>query len=1129
MRRLLNDGWEFLKLPADSGPEGWRGADERAWQGVAIPHDWLIGQAANLYEDGDGWYRRTLNVPEDFGDSAWLLRFDGVYMDCDVLLNGQLLTRHRYGYTAFDVDLSGALRPGGNLLMVWVRHRAPNSRWYSGAGIFRDVTLSVLPRRHIAPDGLYVYCAPAEDGAWRVTVDVERQGEGDGGELRLTLADAEGRAVADATLRDGQGPLTAELTVPAPRLWSCASPYLYELACDFNGHRTVQRVGLRHTEFDADRGFFLNGEHLKLHGVCLHHDLGALGSAFNAAAFRRQLELMKRMGVNALRTSHNPPAARALDICDEEGVLVIDEAFDMWLLPKTPYDYARFFADCWEADVASWVRRDRSHPCVIMWSVGNEILDAHVSPDAPALTAALRDCVERYDPCRNARATMGSNYMPWEGAQRCAEELKLIGYNYAEKYYEAHHRAHPDWVIYGSETSSVLFSRGVYHFPASAKILSEEDMQCSALVNSITSWGAQDMRSCIVDDLNNPFTLGQFLWSGIDYIGEPTPYHTRSCYFGMVDTAGFEKDVYFLIKSLWNPEPMAHIGVTWDWNPGQMIDVPVYANGARCELFLNGRSLGSRELDGLVAENSVGWWRLPFEPGMLEAVSYDANGGVLARAARYTPGDSVRLALRADRTTLSADGEDVAFVTVFALDAAGHPVENAVDRVRVSVEGPARLLGLDNGDSTDADGYRVSCRRLFAGKLLAMVGATDAPGEAVVRASAPGLEDAEIRLRCARADARPGHGFASVPLTDATDSEGGVGVRKLTITATEGASLTPERPQARFRVTPSPACAAPQPIAYRIVNALGIETPCAVATPVEGGVLVTGKGDGEVYLRAVCNNGAEHARVISQLEMRLSGFGGAALDPYSFVSAGLYDLSEGEITPGNDKGISFARDGWSMAGFSNVDFGPVGTDEIELPVFAMDDTQYEISLYEGNPRSGGRLIARLPYQKPQRWNVYQTERWRLPERLTGVKTLCFAMDRKIHLKGFVFARQSRAWLPLCAGDADAIYGDSFQRSGGAVKGIGNNVSLLFGNMDFGEGGPVKLTLTGHTPLAVNPVQLRFESAGGATSVAECLFKGEAESGAQRFELEAPAGVCTVTFVFLPGCRFDFEGFRFEQG
>ena len=683
MRRLLNDDWRFALLPPGSDLAHALALSGAAWRDVDIPHDWLIENAEDLYADGDGWYRRRLVLPEDCANRVWRLRFDGVYMDCDVWLNGALLATHRYGYTAFDVDLSAAMRPGDNDLLVQVRHRAPNSRWYSGAGIFRDVTLYGEPRRRIAPDGLYVRTLPGEDG-WTVRVDVELIGEGPSRPVRLCLEAPSGEPVAAATLEDDANVLRAELAVPQPKLWSCESPRLYCLTAELDDQRTSLRIGLRTTAFDPDRGFLLNGAPTKLRGVCLHHDLGALGSAFNAEAFLRQLRLMKRMGANALRTSHNPPAARALELCDAEGVLVIDEAFDMWRLPKTQYDYARFFDACWREDVRDWVRRDRNHPCVIMWSVGNEIYDTHVSPDAPALTAALRARVEEFDPDGNARVTLGSNYMPWEGAQRCADVLKLAGYNYGEKYYEAHHREHPDWVIYGSETSSILFSRGVYHFPASANTISEEDMQCSALGNSTTSWGAQNMRRCIVDDLNTPYSMGQFLWSGIDYIGEPTPYRTRSCYFGMADTACFPKDVYYQVKAQWNPEPMAHIGVSWDWNAGQMIDVPVYANGAAVELFLNGESLGRRELDLGKPEQSMAWWRIAYVPGTLVAVAYDADGGEIARDIVSGHGDSARLTLRAERTELRADGEDMGFVEVCAVDRDGREVRNAADRVRVT-------------------------------------------------------------------------------------------------------------------------------------------------------------------------------------------------------------------------------------------------------------------------------------------------------------------------------------------------------------------------------------------------------------------------------------------------------------
>lgn len=1006
MRRLLNDGWEFVRLPPGSALEDALALPDPAWARVDVPHDWLIEREDALYEDGDGWYRRALEAPEARLGDAWRLTFDGVYMDCDVLLNGARLATHRYGYTAFRVPLNPALRAGANQLMVCVRHRSPSSRWYTGAGIYRDVTLDVLPPTHMLEDTLYVHGAPDGDG-YRVDVRCGLSGEG---RIAATLRDWAGRRIDGAALSPGEDGLpAAALRVPEPRLWRPEDPALYALTLSCGEHTLSRRIGLRAIAFDPGRGFLLNGAPTKLRGVCLHHDLGALGAAFRPEAFRRQLRLMKDMGANALRTAHNPPASAALDICDEEGVLVVDEAFDTWLLPKTELDYARFFPDCWREDVARWILRDRNHPCVILWSIGNEIQDTHLSPDAPALTAALRDEVRRHDPAGNAAVTFANNYLPWENARRCADLLKIVGYNYGERYYAAHRAEHPDWVVYGSETGSILSSRGVYHFPAGAGILSDEDLQCSALGNSTTSWGTQDLRACLVDDLNDPASPGQFLWSGIDYIGEPTPYHTRSCYFGMVDTALFPKDFFYQIRALWNPAPTAHIGVSWDWNPGQVIDVPVYASGASCELFLNGRSLGRRALDPGIPERSMAWWRVNYAPGALLAVSYDARGNAIARHERHSFDDSAALRLEADVQSLRADGEDVAYVAVTAVDAAGNPVENACDRVYAEVDGPALLLGMDNGDSADPDGYKVTDRRLFNGKLRILLGAKDRPGEVTLRVSAEDLVGAALTLPVLPAPIRPGISRAFASRLHPTGAPKGPFARRIELAPEGGVPeggllLTPEHPEIFVAARTLPANACPQPIAWRLTNAAGIDVPFARLIPEEGGVRIRGASDGAAYLRASCNNGAAHPRVISQLELACTGFGGARLDPYGFVAGGLCDLADGDIAPGNDHGVAFARDGISMAGFSGVDFGPVGSNAITLPIFALDGEPCDIQLWLGDPREGGRLLSTLRYQKPSIWNTYQPETWTLPETLTGVQTLCFQLDRKLHLQGFRFER-----------------------------------------------------------------------------------------------------------------------------
>lgn len=1122
MERLFNDGWEFTKLENGSGLADTQSA---VWQAVDIPHDFLIGQENNLYENADGWYRRVLDVPKTWLDKAVLLRFDGVYMDCDVLLNGDIVCTHHYGYTCFDTDLTGRLQAGENVIHVHVRHRSPNSRWYSGAGIYRDVTLQVLPLRHIAPDGTYVTTA-CQDGQWTLTVETELTGTGEQPQITHTLTDGCGLTIcADGEVNGDHA--CAVFHVDAPHLWSVDDPFCYTLTTACGDQVICENVGFRTIELTTDRGMFLNGKHIKLHGVCLHHDLGCLGSAFHEKAARRQLLAMKEMGVNSLRTSHNPPARQIMDLCDELGILVVDETFDMWQHPKTTYDYARFFDADAADDVAAWVRRDRNHPSLLMWSIGNEIGDTNNNPEqAGKVTQMLCRYVRQHDPKGNAVTTIGSNYMPWAGAQHCAQFIEAVGYNYGEKLYEQHHAAHPEWRIYGSETGSLFSSRGIYKFPIEQSIMSDEDLQCSALGNSSSSWGAKDLRKMIVDDLNCPYSLGQYFWSGIDYIGEPTPYHTRSCYFGLMDTAVFPKDFWYLFKSLWTKAPMVHIGVHWDWNPGQLIDVPVMTNGDSAELFLNGESLGRQQVERLVWEKSRPCWKVPYAPGEIKAVAYDASGCIIAQEVQRTPGDSAVITLQAEDQALFATGKDMTFVTIGMADAQGNPVPNAVDRVQVSVSGAGMLIGLDNGDSTDREGYQASSRRLFSGKLLAVIGAAAEQGTIRIEVTSPGKEAAVLEIPVLPAETENGVS-RHVPLCKAAEMPDDVPVRKLELIPLGGKRITKDSQTLTFRVKVYPEEAEKQEIALAITNMKGIKSPCASCTMTDDLITVTGHGDGEIFLRASCNNGYPHPRIISQQEIVIEDLGQPNLNPYGFVSAGLYDVHSGEISNGNEQGIAFARDGASMVGFRNVDFGPVGSDELELPIFALDGNLHELHMWDGILEEGGQLIAVLPYQKPSRWNVYQPETYRLPVRLTGVHTICFSLTEKVHLKGFVFTKQSRAWMPQEALGADAVYGDSFTRGADGIFGIGNNVSLVYENMDFGDAETVMLTIDGCTPLEENPITVRCQNEDGESVTALAQFKGTAR-GKQLFEVNVLPGLCTVTFVFLPGCQFDFYGFRFSR-
>lgn len=1141
MKLLWNEGWRFAKLPSGST---FGQLQEAETAPVMLPHDMLIGNEEDLYESADGWYLHNLEADRAMCGKCVLLCFDGVYMDADVLLDGRPVFTHRYGYTAFQVDLTPFLTPGSHQIAVHIRHRSPNSRWYSGAGIFRDVYLHILPPFHMVPGGVRVKTYHAEQ-IWHVLIRSEFVNEPaisafeqspvlsdpDHISVFVSLHDAHGGLLDRVPLQnsgqDQTGVFTffADLSSPRIQPWSPEDPVLYTLRFELPDDAQLQTIGFRETAFTPDRGFFLNGVPLKLHGVCLHHDLGALGSAFHIDAARRQLLLMKQMGANAIRTSHNPPADAFLDLCDRMGFLVVDELYDMWEIPKTEYDHARFFTETWQEDVADWVRRDRCHPSVILWSIGNEIPDMHVSERGQLWTRRLMQEVHKHDDF-HAPVTFGSNYMPWEGAQKCADIVKIPGYNYAEKYYEAHHKVHPDWILYGSETGSVVQSRGIYHFPFRQEILSEEDLQCSSLGNSRTSWGTRDPAAMLSRDLQTPYSLGQFLWSGIDYIGEPTPYHTRSSYFGQADTACFPKDAYYLCQAMWTDRPMVHIGVYWDWNEGQLIDVPVITNAPKVRLLLNGVSLGEKRVDRMDPENCLPVWQVPYRKGCLEALALDGDGNLLSRDVKYSFKDPVRLLLSLEEPAAQPAPGNIVFVTVTAADADGFAVENAVDRVHAGVCGPGILLGADNGDSTDPDGYQRSSRRLFSGKLLLMIGVLEGNGPICIDVTAKGLEGASLEIPVrAEGKALP-EKRSFFPLCSDLVPEDEIYVRKISLEPLSGQALSPEKPSASFQVRLHPAAASDQQITFRVVNAAGIDmTGYEMQTDADI-VTVTARTNGEVYLRASVRNGAGHPRILSCLEIVSSGFPQTARDPYHFIPGALYDQTIGEITPGNEHGAAFARDGFSAAGYTGLDFGREGSDELTAPVFALDGSFYEIGLWDGHPQEGGRLLSRLPYQKPSIWNTYQEETWKLPETLKGRHDLWFCMDRKIHLKGFSFRRLSAAFRYHDAAGADEIYGDSFRHEGDAVCGIGNNVTLVFQGMWFENEKNVSLILDGATGLETQAVTIRIRNEEGIEMINMCRFLRSPERGRQSFPVQVPAGMCAVSFVFLPGSSFDFYGFQF---
>ena len=1127
---LFNDGWQFCLC--DIGTE-LSALPGRHWYDVELPHDWLINDTSKLYETGEGWYRRSLPCSAEQLSGRVLLNFDGVYMNSTLFVNGKEAGSWTYGYSAFEHDITDFLHEGENELLLRVSHQSPNTRWYSGAGIFRDVMLKLRPAAYIGTNGVYIHSAPQPEGGWTTEVETDVVGEASDIRMLLEVFDPAGASMGgyglEAHFDGGHEKFTASFNSTDPELWSVDDPMLYTLKISlYSGSELLDCVnetfGYRTAEFDPDRGFLLNGEPVKLHGVCMHHDLGALGSALNEAALARQLRIMKEMGVNAIRTSHNMPARQLVQLCDEMGLLVDSEAFDMWEKPKTEFDNHRFFTEHAERDVRSWIERDRNHPCIIMWSIGNEINDT-IDPHGLDITKRLYEYVLKYDPKGNAAPTIGSNYMGDENAQKCSDVVKLAGYNYSEYLYDEHHAKYPDWVIYGSETASAVRSRGIYRFPVELPLLTGEDCQCSSLDNSVVGWGSSAMKSWRLDR-DCPFCCGQFIWTGFDYIGEPTPYNTKNSYFGIVDTAGFPKDIYYFYQSVWiSPEQKKVLHIVpsyWDFIPGQEIDVLIYSNARDVELFLNGKSIGSHVMELETSQDMRAHFKVPFEPGVLRVVGHFADGSECSEVL-HTPADPAAVVLTSDKETLLADGRDIAFVEISTVDVNGIPVGNARNRIRVEVSGAGRLVGLDNGDSTDYDSYKGDNRRLFSGKLLAMIESTLEPGEITVRAYSEGLENAELRLVSENCGEVSGVSVVTENKFPAVcRAYTGEVPARLLLPEVDVNSFDPERRSAEIRAKLLPKNCTYDDISWSVVRRNGVESNLAQVEGSGRSAVVTAKGDGEFFVRAMVHNGAEHPQVIADIPFTAEGLGAAVRDAYSFISASTLDSSNVPTNIIEDGALS-NFDVRTVMTYSDIDFGKTGSQIISLSVGTCFDMPVEV--WEGTP-DDGKLICRVDFGNNGHWCGFAGQDFALAERLTGVRTISVVIDSRVIFGGFSFVPIERAYDTNWVGEADSVYGDDYRIDGRRVADIGNNVIINYERLDFGEGGSEALIISGETGNPMNQIQLRYTPAGGAQKTV--LLEFQQDGGReQRFDIPKLSGVNDVSFVFMPGSRFDFDWFRFE--
>jgi beta-galactosidase len=816
---ILPTGNDFIKDPAKryARPEGNPGSDfpfvqgdfdDSSWENVNLPHDWAIkgpflkgrdaevgGGMGRLPSPGVAWYRKKLDIPASDAGKSIFLDVDGAMSYAMVWLNGHLVGGWPYGYASWRVDLTPYIVPGGeNQLAIRLDNPPSSSRWYPGGGIYRNVWLIKTDPVHVGQWGTFVTTSDVSEASATINLEVtiDNDSRDDATVTAVTqifALNADGNITGDvvATFEPLKTPVAAgerarvegSVTLKNPRLWGLPptqAPNRYvAMTTLWQNDKPIDQYetgfGIRSLRFDPDSGIYVNGELIKIKGVNQHHDLGALGAAFNARAAERQLEILREMGCNAIRTSHNPPAPELLELTDRMGFLVMDEAFDVWERKKTPLDFHLIFQDWYEPDLRAFIHRDRNCPSVIMWSFGNEVGEQYTGEQSAALAKRLRDIMKDEDPTRPATSAMNwaKPDMPLPAV------LDLISLNYQGEgirqapefegtdrirtapQYDAFHAKFPDKVILSSETASALSSRGVYLFPVSKDISApvrdgrggdSKIRQVSAYELHAVDFGSSADK-VFGSIARHPFVAGEFVWTGWDYLGEPTPYYTsRSSYSGIIDLAGFKKDRFYLYQAHWRPElPMAHILPPWNWpeRVGKVTPVHVFTSGDEAELFLNGKSLGRKKKGPY--EYRLRWDDVKYEPGELKVVAYK-NGKKWAEDVVKTTDEPARLEASADRDEIRADGKDLAFITVRVTDKNGLTVPRANNPIRFSVEGPGEIAATDNGDPTSLVPFPSHEREAFNGLALVIIRSKKGDsGLITATAKSPGLEEAQVVVK----------------------------------------------------------------------------------------------------------------------------------------------------------------------------------------------------------------------------------------------------------------------------------------------------------------------------------------------------------------------------------------------
>lgn len=776
----FDDDWKFILDSINT----YNGADvnDASWRTLNLPHDWSIempfdstsptGNGGGALRGGIGWYRKTFTLPASSKDKNVFIDFDGVYMNSEVWINGHSLGVRPNGYISFRYDLTLYLKFGNkkNVIAVKVDNsKQPNSRWYSGSGIYRNVWLVTTNKAFVDHWGTYITTPQVSAASATVDIKVKLNNTNSTDQnavVKTILYDASGKQVASTSstisVKANATTETSQQTkVTSPHLWSIENPYLYRAVTQVSANNKVvdeytTNIGLRYFNFDIDNGFSLNGKPVKIIGVCDHHDLGCLGTAVNVRALQRQLEMLKSMGINGIRTSHNPPAPELLDLCDKMGFIVMDEAFDMWKRPKNPYDYHLYW-DAWhKKDLEDQILRDRNHPSIFIWSIGNEIPEQWgmngKDTSGRSIARELASIVHSIDTTRPITSALNNPYP--EGNEIYASgALDLVGFNYHHEEFKNFPKKFRGQKFIGTETVSSLNTRGHYDMPSDSirrwpsrwdKPVenANPDLTCSAYDNCSAPWGSTHEET-IKELLKYNFASGMYVWTGFDYIGEPTPYPwpARSSYFGIIDLAGFPKDAYYLYQSLFTDKPVLHIFPHWNWKAGQTIDVWAYYNNAdEVELFLNGKSLGTKKK---TSDDLHVMWRVKYEAGTLKAVS-KKNGKIVLTKEIHTAGTPAKIILSADRNDVNADAHDLSFVTAKVVDKDGNLVPDANNLIKFTTTGEGSVIATDNGSETDLESFKSTQHKAFNGLCLGVVQSTKKAGTIQLTASADGLQSSTI-------------------------------------------------------------------------------------------------------------------------------------------------------------------------------------------------------------------------------------------------------------------------------------------------------------------------------------------------------------------------------------------------